>query len=153
MSPRDPFRAYLFAVEIGGVQRSRFQKATFPKSKTEQIPLPNGGTNADKKVPGKTTWEDIDLEFQAEPDAELAAWRAQIQAQNDSGSSVPDEYKRDIDEVQYGPDGEELERWTLHGAWPSADDAGEGDATKKAEMRMRKYTFTYDWAERTYLKT
>lgn len=75
----DPFRNFNFLVELEGIAQASFTECTGLGSTTEVIENREGGDNVTvRKLPGKTTYNDITLKWGVTSSTELYEWRQQI---------------------------------------------------------------------------
>lgn len=108
----DPYGSYRFHVELDGVSRAAFQECSGFDSTVEVTEYREGGENTTvRKVPGLTTYSNIQLKWGLADDTELYEWhlgviRGEIERKN--GSIVLFDRK-----------GEEVARWNFQRAWPT----------------------------------
>lgn len=80
-SPRvaDPEGAYIFALEIDGVEVAHFRECSGLKSTTEVFELVEGGQNHRvHKLPGQSRWDNIVLRYGVSGDTTLLQWRDEV---------------------------------------------------------------------------
>lgn len=75
----DPEGAYVFCLEINGIEVAQFLECSGLKSSTTVFELEEGGMNHRvHKLPGQSKWENIILRYGVTGDVSLMAWRSEI---------------------------------------------------------------------------
>ena len=75
----DPEGAYVFALEIDGIEVAQFQECSGLKSSTTIFELEEGGMNHRvHKLPGQSRWENIVLRYGVTNDTSLMSWRGEV---------------------------------------------------------------------------
>ena len=109
----DPFRNFNFLVELDGIAQASFTECSGLSTTTEVIENREGGDNATvRKLPGKTSYDNISLKWGLTSSTELWDWRQQIIDGNvvrKNGSIVV----FDLDNST------EVARWNFVRAWPT----------------------------------
>ena len=83
----DPAGAYVFSLEIDGVELAHFQDCSGIKSSTEVFEIKEGGVNhATHKLPGQSTWDNLVLSYGVTSDSSMLSLREAVL--NDDFSSV-----------------------------------------------------------------
>lgn len=80
-SPRvaDPEGAFIFALEIDGVEVAHFRECSGLKTTTEVFELVEGGQNHRvHKLPGQSRWDNIVLRYGVSGDTTLLQWRNEV---------------------------------------------------------------------------
>jgi len=101
--------------------------------------------------PGKWTWNEVEMTFndyiKNSVAEKLYTWfRACF---NPTGGEMPfsSEIKKDVYIILLSPTGEDIETWTLKGAWPKKFDWGDGLDYSSDDVREVTIGFRYDYAE------
>jgi phage tail-like protein len=109
----DPFRNFNFLVELDGIAQASFTDCSGLSTTTEVIENREGGDNVTvRKLPGKTSYDNISLKWGLTSSTELWDWRQQIIDGNvvrKNGSIVV----FDLDNST------EVARWNFVRAWPT----------------------------------
>ena len=109
----DPVRNFNFLVEIDGIAQASFTECSGLSTTTEVIENREGGDNVTvRKLPGKTSYDNISLKWGLTSSTELWDWRQQIIDGNvvrKNGSIVV----FDLDNST------EVARWNFVRAWPT----------------------------------
>ena len=109
----DPFRNFNFLVELDGIAQASFTECSGLSTTTEVIENREGGDNVTvRKLPGKTSYDNISLKRGLTSSTELWDWRQQIIDGNvvrKNGSIVV----FDLDNST------EVARWNFVRAWPT----------------------------------
>jgi len=109
----DPFRNFNFLVELDGIAQASFTDCSGLSTTTEVIENREGGDNVTvRKLPGKTSYDNISLKWGLTSSTELWDWRQQIINGNvvrKNGSIVV----FDLDNST------EVARWNFVRAWPT----------------------------------
>ena len=109
----DPFRNFNFLVELDGIAQASFTECSGLSTTTEVIENREGGDNVTvRKLPGKTSYDNISLKWGLTSSTELWDWRQQIIDGNvvrKNGSIVV----FDLDNST------EVARWNFVRAWPT----------------------------------
>ena len=121
----------------------------FPKSETSVEVL--NLLNVQRKVPGRTTFGDLDLVAVDYVDAEtvtlLRKWRTLVFNTENGTTGRVINIKGSGDLILFPPDGSKTRIWHLSGVWPSKDDLGAGDM-EATGPNVVTITFTVDyWRE------
>jgi phage tail-like protein len=108
---KDPYGSFRFLVEIDGIARAAFSECSGFDSTVEVTDYQEGGDPTRRKIPGRTTYSNIQLKWGMSEDTELYEWhrkamRGEIERKN--GSIVL------LDSRQ-----EEVARWNFVRAWPT----------------------------------
>ena len=142
--PRTFHDKFLFTVEIDGVAHAGFQRCSEIRAEVAKIEHYEGGSPIPDKSPGRVTVPDVTLSRGATRDKDLYDWYLQVlDASAGTGQATP-QFKRNIDVVQKDRAGNELERWRLFGAWPTAFSAGDWDNTADDHV-IESLTLAYDF--------
>jgi phage tail-like protein len=143
-TPRNYYKKFSFLVEIAGVASAKFQKAGPLKMTIANIKQSEGGALTPEKQPGMVEYDDITLERGATSDLDFWNWVKQVANVGANTGVLNDIYKRTIDLVQLERDGTELQRWTLHDAWPVEFQPGDWDnSANENVIEMVKLTYKY----------
>jgi phage tail-like protein len=145
-TPRSFFRKHSFVLEVEGLGRVGFAKASELSVEAAKIEHWEGGSLIPTKVPGRLTFSDLTLERGATTDRALYDWFAEV-VQLASGIGLTDPaYKRSLDLVQLDRDGLTVRRWSIYNAWPTKFVAGDWDNAAD-EVLIESVTLTYDYFE------
>jgi phage tail-like protein len=121
----DPFRNFNFLVEIDGIAQASFIECSGLEATTESIETREGGDNVTvRKLPGKTSYQDITLKWGLTTSRELWDWRQRIidgNVDRKNGSIV----------VYDLANKNEVARWNFVRAWPTKWDGPTFDAKGK----------------------
>jgi phage tail-like protein len=75
----EPQGAYVFALEINGIEIAHFMECSGLKSTTEVFQIKEGGANhAVHKLPGQSTWDNLILRYGVTSDTSMIALREAI---------------------------------------------------------------------------
>ena len=75
----EPVGAYVFSLEINGVELAHFQDCSGIKSNTEVFEIKEGGVNhATHKLPGQSTWDNLVLSYGVTSDSALLELREAV---------------------------------------------------------------------------
>lgn len=75
----DPMGSYVFALEINGMEIAHFSECSGIKSNTEIYEIREGGMNhAVHKLPGQSTWDNINLKYGVTSDMSMLSLREYI---------------------------------------------------------------------------
>jgi len=112
MARVDPYKNFLFLVEIDGITQASFADCSGFSSHVEVVEYREGGDpNTVRKLPGKTSYPDITLKRGLTNSSELYDWHrtaveGQIQRKNGSVVVLDDTLAEQV-------------RWNFAGAWIS----------------------------------
>jgi phage tail-like protein len=112
MARVDPYKSFLFMVEIDGITQASFADCSGFSSHVEVVEYREGGDpNTVRKLPGKTSYPDITLKRGLTNSSELYDWHrtavdGQIQRKNGSVVVLDDTLAEQV-------------RWNFSGAWIS----------------------------------
>ena len=137
----DPYRNYNFLVEIDGLTHASFQECTGLDATTEPIEYREGGDNTTvRKLPGRTSYSDINLKRGLSDSKELWDWFKQVRDGNVSlknGSIV----------VYDLANSTEVARWNFVRAWPTRWEGPSFNATGN-EIAVESLTIVHEGVER-----
>jgi phage tail-like protein len=134
---------HAFTVEIDDINSANFTKMGELKQTVAIVEIWEGGSREAIKVAGRVTYDNVELTRIAGLDEELFAWAKQSYNSAKKYGLAQDEYKRDLDIVQWDSNGEELKRWTVSGAWIAEFSTGDWD-NEADEGRAQVCTLAYD---------
>ncbi len=135
---------FKFLVEIEGVQRAAFQRASELVAEVAEVNHSEGGTLIPNKTPGMATFPNVTLERGATDDLDLYNWFKQVLLAA-ANSGLPDlVYKRNLDIVQQRRDNVTLRRWSMFFVWPRRFKAGDWDNTAN-EKTMESVELVQDF--------
>jgi len=130
-------------VEIDGVARAAFQKASELSAEVAKVEYSEGGTLIPDKSPGRVTFADVTLERGATREQDLYDWFVDVVNVAANSGLIDPIYKRMVDLVQQDRDGKVLRRWRLHNCWPTKFTAGEWD-NEADENVIEMVVLTFD---------
>jgi phage tail-like protein len=108
----DPYKAFIFLVEIDGIARAAFSEVSGLESETAVVEYRMGGEpNTVRKLPGLTKYANIVLRRGVTKDDELWNWRkavvdGNVDRRNGSITLLDDSHN-------------EVVRWNFYNGWPS----------------------------------
>ena len=124
------------------ISKAARPKATSPTKEMHHI-------NLIKKFKGKTTWSDIALELIDPIDSSAAAdvvgWLKTMHDPITGADGYKDMYAKDCTIMILGPEGDKVQQWTLHDAWPNDVDFGGLDWSTDDPCTI-SVTLSYDYA-------
>jgi phage tail-like protein len=142
--PKDPFKNYLFLVEIDGVTQAGFSEVTGFDSTTDAIDYRTGDQTAGfQKLPGITKYGDITLKWGMTDSTELLEWRQKIV----NGEPVEDN-RKDVYIVPIDSQGNELGRFHCRNAWPLKWNPADFNA-KGNDVAITELTLTHEGVDFT----
>jgi phage tail-like protein len=137
----DPYKAFNFLVEIGGIARAAFSEVSGLESETAVIEYRVGGeSNRARKLPGLTKYANIVLRRGVTQDAELWNWRQSVVDGNID--------RRNGSIILLDDDRTEVVRWNFFNGWISR---WEGPAlnAKANEVALETIEIAHERLERT----
>jgi phage tail-like protein len=135
----DPFRSFVFHVEIDGITQGSFTEATGFDSTTDPIDYRTGDqTLGFQRIPGITKYGDITLKWGMTDSTELWEWRQRII----NGEPIV-ENRKDVYIIPLDTQGNELGRIHCRGAWPSKLDPPDFNA-KGNDVAVMTLTITHE---------
>jgi phage tail-like protein len=112
----DPEGAFIFALEIDGIEVAQFLECAGIKSSTQVFELEEGGMNHRvHKLPGQSRWENLTLRYGVTGDISLLQWRDEILQDQFSQSS-----RRSGAIVMKNNQMEVVRKYNFIDAWPVA---------------------------------
>jgi hypothetical protein len=143
----EPVQSNRFIMTIEGIPSFIIRAAGAPKNRSNVVVMPH--INVERKVKGRTVWEDIDItlyNFIVPSGAQTAMeWLRQGHESVTGRDGYSDFYKKDITFNPLGPPGDKVQEWTLKGAFISAADFGEFDFSTD-DVNSIRLTISYDYA-------
>jgi phage tail-like protein len=139
-----PFRNVRFLLEIDGVAKAGFSKASIPENSTEATEYREGTDRPTvRKLWSLNDYSALSLESGVTMDSiMLFEWRKLVQ-QGKMGDA-----RRAIAVVVLDEEGQSGPRWEFRNAWPSSYDAPDLDATG-GEVAIEKLEIQHEGMERT----
>ena len=111
----DPYRNFLFRVEIGGITQAGFAEAATGAIDSDVVEYREGDEiPTNRKLPGLTKSGDLTLKWGLTDSRELADWRQRIE-----DGKVE---RKDISLIVFDTEGNEKVRWQFRRAWPKQID-------------------------------
>jgi phage tail-like protein len=108
----DPYRNFIFRVEIDGITQAGFSEAAIGDNSSDVIEYREGNeVTTSRKLPGLTKNADVTLKWGLTDSRELLDWR----------QSVIDGkiQRKNVSVVVFDTEGNEKIRWQFNRAWPS----------------------------------
>jgi len=110
----DPQGAYVFCLEIDGIEVAQFLECSGLKSHTTVYELEEGGMNHRvHKLPGQSAWDNLQLRYGVTGDVSLLGWR---------GDVIDDNFGQDMRKngaiVVKNNQMEVVRRYNFKDAWP-----------------------------------
>lgn len=143
----EPKSSMRFVMEIDNIPTFLIKAAELPKKQTGIVVLDH--INIERKVKGKTRWQDINITLYDPivPSGAQAVmeWMRTMHESVTGRNGYSDFYKKDIDFYQLGPIGDKISQWKVKGAWMSSIDFGNHDWAVEDAINITA-TLTYDFA-------
>ena len=115
----DPEGAYVFALEIDGIEVAQFLECSGLKSSTEIFEIQEGGLNSRiHKLPGQSTWDNISLRYGVTNDVSMLEWRSLILLDEFEDGGGNDGHRRNGAIVVKNNQMEVVRRYEFLEAWP-----------------------------------
>ena len=141
------------AFTLGSIEMS-LRSFPFPKSETTVETI--NYMNTQRKVPGRTTYPDMDLvvvDYVNEATAsDLRKWRKLVFNAVSGRTGISGSIKSTGTVFMFAPDASLVRKWQLFGVWPSKDDFGAGDM-EGTGVNLVTITFTVDYTMEDVLLT
>jgi phage tail-like protein len=142
--PKDPYKNFLFLIEIDGITQAGFTEVTGFDSTTDAIDYRTGGeTQGFQKLPGLTKHADIVLKWGMTDSTELWEWRQKIV----NGEPI-DKNRKNVYIIPIDSQGNELGRIHCRNAWPSKLNPPDFNA-KGNDVAVMELTLTHEGSEFT----
>lgn len=126
------------------------RNCSIPELTTDPVDLPFGNSKA--KVPGQATFGESTVSFHDAIKKDIAnkilEWQKQVYNPETGLMGWVDQFKKDVEITQYGPDGTCERSWTLYGAWPSTVNYGQL-TYESSDALMVEVTLQVDYLNRT----
>jgi phage tail-like protein len=107
----DPFPAFKFCVEIGGITQAVFSECSGLEAEVEVFEYEEGGLNSYvHKLPGRVKYSDLTLKRGMATSDELWEWYKKA-----LGGKIE---RKNISVILYNTSGEEYRRWNFREAYP-----------------------------------
>lgn len=108
---KDPFPAYAFFVEIGGIAQAAFSECSGLESQVEVKEYKEGGLNSyTHKLPGRVKYSDLTLRHGSASSDELWNWYQDV-----CQGKIE---RKNLSVLLFNTAGEEVRRWNFSGAYP-----------------------------------
>lgn len=139
-----------FIMEIDGIPSYLIHAGNRPKLKQEVMLLDH--INLQRKIKGKTTWEDVDITLYdpiVPSGAQAVMEWVRLGHESLTGrNGYAEFYKKDVNCYMLGPVGDKIEQWTLKGAFIANADFGEVNWANggASDFQTIKLTLAYDYA-------
>lgn len=138
---------WAFGVEIAGIDPTFWHKASLPEIEFDEVANNPAGSMFAQKAQGRAKFPDITLERytpSTKVDSAFITWARQCITVNVATGSVPADYMRDIDIVQYDNNGNEFRRFRLFRAFPKSFKFGDlegGSSDSTSEVLVLCYQY------------
>lgn len=140
---------FIMTIKNQGVEVPSFMVKAASRPTTNQEAVEIDHINMKRKFKGKTTWEDISITMYDPivPSGAQAVsdWLRRCHEPLTGRDGYANFYKMEISFKMLGPVGDVVEKWTLHGAFPTQVNFGEMDWSS-TEMVNIQATIAYDYA-------
>jgi hypothetical protein len=147
-TPFEPKQANRFIMYIDGIPSFMVKMTDRPKLTSGVVTLDH--INLQRKVKGKTTWQDLTISLYdpVVPSAAQAAmeWIRLSHEAVTGRDGYADFYKKDITLNALGPVGDKVEEWTIYGAFVTAFDGGSLDYSTADQAVNVNLTIAFDYA-------
>ena len=133
-----------FMLVVDGVSRATFQKVAGGGTESEVIEYQESGPNGkvvDRKLSGRTTYNDLEFSTAIDADTYLSDWRKSVR-DGDIGGARRNGSIIALDSTE-APVGE----WVFESGWPSKLEFGEFDATAN-DVAIQTMTLVVEFFER-----
>lgn len=151
-TPFEPKQANRFIMYIDGIPTFMIKMTDRPKMQSGTVVLDH--INLQRKVKGKTTWQDLNITLYdpVVPSAAQAAmeWIRLSHEAVTGRDGYADFYKKDITLNAVGPVGDKVEEWTIHGAFVTNFDGGTLDYSTADQAVNVNLTLAFDYAVLQY---
>ena len=136
----DPYKNFRFLVEIDGIVQAGFSECTGLSSRIDVISYREGGDPTSvRKLPGQTTYPDINLKWGLTDSSELYEWHFDAIQGNIQ--------RKNCSIIILGDDSEEKVRWNVYDAWPNVWAGPTLNANGK-DVAIEQLTLTCERIER-----
>lgn len=143
----EPKLSNRFIMEINGIDSYLVKTASRPTVSSEVVPLDH--INVQRKIKGKTTWEDITISLYdpivPSGAQQVMEWIRQGHESITGRDGYAAFYKKDVNFKMLGPVGDVVELWTLKGAFISSANFGDMDWSGNDPVSI-EVTLSYDYA-------
>lgn len=137
------FKKFLFEVQIDGITRAAFQKASGLSAEVSTIDYYEGGRMHPYSMPGRVTFEEFTLSRGQCIDKELYMWFKEVYDSKAASGAYEQQIYRNLEFVQYDRDHSELQRIAAYDCWPRKYETGDWDA-EADELRIETVTIKAD---------
>jgi phage tail-like protein len=134
---------YRWYVQAADFERAAFMDCSELSAEVAKIEHWEGGGLTPYKEPGRTTFADITLSRGVTNDRDLYDWILEVVDATANTGNVMPSFKKDIDIVQLGRNGQVIRRWQIMGAWPTKVVVGEWNNDDDG-VTMESITLTFD---------
>ncbi len=144
----EPKRAFRWILELDGIDSFTAKTASRPSINQEEIKI--DWINLHRKLAGKSTWQDIDIELH-DPIApsqtqKVLDWLRLVVDWNTGRMGYASVYKKNFYLKMLDPAGNVVEKWKCVGAWPKNIVFGNLDYAQNETLTV-KFTVVSDfWA-------
>lgn len=139
-------KKFLFRVEIDGMEEAKFKSCSEIGFEAGDVEHWEGGVVIAHKEPGRITVPDVTLERGRANNGELYNWAVETVNMAAGVGTVEEEFKRNLDVVQYDRAGKERRRWRLNNAYVKSWKLLGWDNTTD-EVVIEQCVIRYDYPE------
>jgi len=145
-----PARKYRYRVNVPGFAHMGFSKVSGLSSETAVTPYREGDEPpTDRKLAGRTSFENIVLERGAGPDSDFKIWREEVFSLNVGSGLDEDETRRHVVIQLLDNRGIAVIReWTVPESWATKDEYDDLDASSD-DVELERLTLAHNGWERT----
>ena len=148
----DPLKAFRFTIEESGFKRAGFQEANGLEASVEVAEYREGGDNETvRKSAGLTTYANITLRRgqiiggSEGGEDDMLDWFTLVQDVTTAGNA--NQYRKDLELVQYDAQFSEARRWEILEAWPArfkpfSDQNAQGNDNSIEELELAHEGFS-----------
>jgi phage tail-like protein len=156
-NPTPVKQRFRFGISVGqpaqgaGPVATKFRSCSELSVEVANSQIFHGGSIIPFKMPGRTTFSDVTLDYGATKDGSLYAWLMQGAVAGGTVGGNGFAFKRPVDIIEFDrPSSIQLNRWHLANAWPTRFVAGEWD-NESDDFTISSVTLTYDFFAPTKL--
>ncbi len=140
---RDPYRNFMFLVEIDGVARAGFQEAKIPESTQDVVEYREGNeAPTPRKLSGLVKYDNVVLRRGVTDSLDLYNWRKAVEDGQIRTS------RKNMSIVVLNDEGQPAARWEFSQAWPIRYDAPELRATA-SDVAVETFEIAHEGMRRT----
>ena len=139
----DPYRNFMFRVELGDIAIASFSEATVPDSTTESTDYREGtDPTHQRKLSALTKYGSVTLKKGLTDSMDIYNWKKQVEETGALGA------RKDISLILIDEEGNDKARWNIVEAWPTKYDAPSLNATGN-EIAIETLEIAHEGMKRT----